>query len=356
MGNLRSLEEAYPEVVRRGRSLAALAPLRAACAMSGGYVLEVQGSGAQSYEVRVVLDAPTDASCLCPDYLTRGRPCKHVCGSFVALLSLEPGVLPLREPELAVVQTAEQGEGAFGTADLLRELRASEAEVARMRSVVAAGQAERARAVAAPTSQLAAGIRGLSAVESEQEWTRLSSEAVEFVYVACFTFDSSAIVLALEQARARGVLVKLVFSLQDKALTRNQAPRLQRMRACGCEIRAHRPGRLHAKVLLTDAGSVIGSTNFTEASQQNTERGVLIPASLAEFQQGEREWFEKIFSLAPKFLYGQGEALPATPQRYLPLGCLWRRAPVSSSFGRSSLQARFDVTSCCRSATHSQIE
>ena len=58
-----------------------------------------------------------------------------------------------------------------------------------------------------------------------------------------------------------------------------------------------------------------GSTNFTEASQQNTERNVLIPAGVAEFQQTEREWFEKVFSLAPKFLDGLGEALPSTPQR-----------------------------------------
>ena len=40
---------------------------------------------------------------------------------------------------------------------------------------------------------------------------------------------------------------------------------------------------------------MVGSTNFTEASQQNTERGVLIPAELEEFQRIEREWFEKVF-------------------------------------------------------------
>ena len=60
---------------------------------------------------------------------------------------------------------------------------------------------------------------------------------------------------------------------------------------------------------------MVGSTNFTEASQQNTERGVLIPAELEEFQRLEREWFEKVFSLAPKFLDGLGEAIPASPQR-----------------------------------------
>ena len=311
-GTFRAMEEAYPDVARRGRDLAALCPLRAAREVDGGVGLMVQGSRDQVYEVRIRLAAPDGVSCSCPDYVVRGRPCKHILGSCYALLSLDHGALLFDDSEPEVTQPAGSGDGAFGRASLLRELRASEAEVARLQGLLAAAEG---RAAAPAAGSQHPGIRGLSGAETEREWARLSAVAKEFICVACFTFDSSAAVLSLEQARARGITVKLVFSAQDKSLTRNQAPRLQRLRACGCEIRAHRPGRLHAKVFLSDAGSVVGSTNFTEASQQNTERGVLIPAELEEFQRIEREWFEKVFSLSPKFLDGLGEAIPASPQR-----------------------------------------
>ena len=60
---------------------------------------------------------------------------------------------------------------------------------------------------------------------------------------------------------------------------------------------------------------MIGSTNFTEASQQNEERGVIVDGHMAVLLEDEARWFDGLFEHAPKFWDGLGEPLPATPPR-----------------------------------------
>ena len=133
--------------------------------------------------------------------------------------------------------------------------------------------------------------------------------------MACFTFDHPAVVGYLEQARSRGLTVRLVFSGRDRGLTSNQLPRLQRLRGCGCEVRAHKGSRLHAKVLMTEREIVIGSCNFTTASLANAERGVRLQELSEAELLTEKEWYEQLFEAAAPFKDGIGEVVPPSPER-----------------------------------------
>ena len=140
-------------------------------------------------------------------------------------------------------------------------------------------------------------------------------EAESYVYVACFTLDHPAVVGYLEQARSRGLTVRIVFSGRDRALTNNQGPRLQRLRACGCEVRWHKGSRLHAKVLMTEREIVIGSCNFTTASLANAERGVRLQELTEAELLAEKEWYEQLFEAAAPYKDGIGEVVPPSPER-----------------------------------------
>ena len=109
--------------------------------------------------------------------------------------------------------------------------------------------------------------------------------------------------------------MKLTFSLRDKGTTNNQVPRLQRPRSSGCEVRGHKGSRLHAKVLMTEREIVIGSCNFTTASQANTERGVLLHELAEEVLLVQKHWFEGLFDAAAPFTEGIGAAVPPSPAR-----------------------------------------
>ena len=91
--------------------------------------------------------------------------------------------------------------------------------------------------------------------------------------------------------------------------------RLRRLRACGCEVRAHEKSRLHAKVLLTEQAVVLGSCNFTSASLANAERGVLLRGLSEEELIGQRQWYEQLWEAAAPFRDGIGEVVPPSPER-----------------------------------------
>ena len=98
-------------------------------------------------------------------------------------------------------------------------------------------------------------------------------------------------------------------------MTNNQGPRLQQLRSRGCEVRAHKGSRLHAKVLTAEREIVIGSCDFTSASQANAERGVRLQELSEETVLAQKEWFEKLFGAAVPFKDGIGEVVPPSPAR-----------------------------------------
>ena len=83
----------------------------------------------------------------------------------------------------------------------------------------------------------------------------------------------------------------------------------------GCEVRAWKKGRLHAKWLIADAVLVVGSCNFTEASQANLERGVRLLGLPAGEIAEEIADFEAYFIQCTKFVEGIGVPLPPSPAR-----------------------------------------
>ena len=168
-------------------------------------------------------------------------------------------------------------------AEALRALREAEDEASRLREEVKARDDEnrmleaRLESLAlAPVASPAAAVevRRLTSDASREEWHRAIDAATEAVRLACYTFDLPSVVDRLKAARKRSVAVRLMFSHQDRTLTRNQMLRLQELRGVGCDVRAWKRGRMHAKWLIADAVLVVGSRNLTEASQANLERGV----------------------------------------------------------------------------------
>ena len=109
--------------------------------------------------------------------------------------------------------------------------------------------------------------------------------------------------------------MRLMFGGRDWGLTSNRDPRPQMPRGCRCEVRALKDSRLHATALMTEREVVIGSCNFTAASQGNTERGVLLHELAEETLLGQKDWFERLFEAAIPFKDGLGEVVPPSPER-----------------------------------------
>ena len=152
----------------------------------------------------------------------------------------------------------------------------------------------------------------MNAGDTQARWIAAIGQAQVLIRISCFTFDSPTVVAALLSARARGVEVKLIFSDRDRGLTRNQEPRLQQLRAAGAEVRAHTAARLHTKWMLADSTLVLGSTNFTEASQGNVERSVAIARLPREQLAAEAAWYDRLFAVSAVYTSGIGAR---TPQR-----------------------------------------
>ena len=86
-------------------------------------------------------------------------------------------------------------------------------------------------------------------------------------------------------------------------------PRLQLMRTSGTEVHWHRAARLHAKWLMADSTLILGSCNFTEASQRNLERSVRL--EFGAWMQGELEAeYDVLFHGGERFVEGVDEASP----------------------------------------------
>ena len=353
-----------PRRFAAGRDLGMSGGVRSARHADGSLIFRVSGSQSRHYTVtlRGAQQAMTrlPACCSCPDFTKGSQVCKHmvaamhcvVDGNLAELLTIsqaeEPPVSsalvavpeawagPLRwttSTGLTIVQKpGDPEEGAvrkvapestaaalgpppgapFTLTQAVRGLRAAEAEAAALRAEVESLQAQVALA-----TDVGAGpkARFVSAAETLTQWRELCSEAESFIYIACFMFDLPNVVTMLEMARKRGVTVRLIFSDRDRAQATNQAPALQQLRGRGCEIRSHKGQRLHAKWLMTERGILLGSTNFTSASQRNMERGVVLTGLSEAEMLAEQGWFERLFDNAAKFTAGIGEPMPPSPAR-----------------------------------------
>ena len=87
------------------------------------------------------------------------------------------------------------------------------------------------------------------------------------------------------------------------------------LRQLGCDVRASTKTRMYAKWLIADAVLVVGSCNFTEASQTNLERGVRLRGLPAEEIAEEIADFEAYFDQCTKFAEGMAVPIPPSPMR-----------------------------------------
>ena len=67
--------------------------------------------------------------------------------------------------------------------------------------------------------------------------------------------------------------------------------------------------------MLADDVLIVGSCNFTEASQRNVERGVRITNLPKDEVEAEAEVYEALWKLAVPYAEGFGEPMPRTPHR-----------------------------------------
>ena len=157
-------------------------------------------------------------------------------------------------------------------------------------------------------------VEVLDSYGSQETAIRLVNQAEEFVLLLSFTFDREDLVEALVLARRRGVRVTVGsdkrWTLSGK--TKNQLQMLLKLQAEGCEVRClvgvscgpeyravgRNPynglGLLHAKVVHTDVGSVIGSCNWTTSSRANIEVGVHVKLTSQESSRLSEEWAAQI--------------------------------------------------------------
>ena len=71
---------------------------------------------------------------------------------------------------------------------------------------------------------------------------------------------------------------------------------------------------MHAKWLLTESVLILGSCNFTAASQANVERGCRITGLSAEELADEQAIFDQYFEQCSPFEEGLGVPSPSTPE------------------------------------------
>jgi len=191
--------------------------------------------------------------------------------------------------------------------DQLREVVQLRGEVGRLR--------ERLRAAESTPTAPSPSVTWLSAGGTLNAWCRLCREATRHIYIACFTFALPQVAFVLEGARARGVAVRLLVSGFDLDLSVNQGMLLERLKFCGCEVRAYFVRRLRAKVLMTEREIVVGSCNFTVGSQVNVERSVVLRYEQASDLADEAEWFHELYCVSCPFVIGMQGAVSRYTER-----------------------------------------
>lgn len=153
-------------------------------------------------------------------------------------------------------------------------------------------------AAAAPTASLGFWEDLLAAGPAKARWLAEIERARGFVRVMAFTYDLADISEALTAARRRKLVVEVALDRGNSLKCVNARPVLQQMMAYGVQVRVvsgrplqeayvHAgPGRLaglfgilHAKVLWTEQALMIGSCNFTTASQANVELVAVLKAN-----------------------------------------------------------------------------
>ena len=142
--------------------------------------------------------------------------------------------------------------------------------------------------------------------------------AKRFVLVVAFTFDLEDVTQALIEAKRResGLDVRVLID-RDQSLsgpTANLRPRVLQLTSRAIPVRLYSRCRLHAKVLLSDAGQLWGSLNWTNASLRNIERNAATQLS-QDLLDVERRWFDDLWAVAKDFAGRESADQMITPTK-----------------------------------------
>jgi len=131
----------------------------------------------------------------------------------------------------------------------------------------------------------------MNALETHKTATRLCSVAEAFIFLSAYTFEWEEVVMALGLAGRRRLSVTVAVDKQHTfaGSTQAQPRRLQQLVDQGVIVylvSGEFGGIQHSKTLIADNMVILGSTNWTRATRQNTERSVLLELN----DSGKREW------------------------------------------------------------------
>ena len=174
----------------------------------------------------------------------------------------------------------------------------------------------------APPAGLGHVGRLLDAAETKAAWlTEL--RAAQRIDMLAFTFDLEDVVEELIAARVRKVEVRALFDKRQAYgnATRRMKGALRRMAAYGVEVRTISgfelagvyhgyvagSGVLHAKVLATEASLIVGSCNWTTASQANQEWDVQVQLNESGLAEVKRR-YDKLWAAGQAFDLAEAEA------------------------------------------------
>jgi hypothetical protein len=229
-----------------------------------------------------------------------------------ALATLAAPVVRYAPPATRSAAEAAEVHAKYGNlGDLMRALREATEEVDTLRTEVAM-----LREQATERHESGGPPRLLDAAHGHESRVAAIRGAQRHVLLVCFTFDLDDVTAALISAKSRhSRLDERVMIDQSQALngnTRNLRPKVMQLVSNGVPVRLYSKWRLHAKVLLTDAGQFVGSLNWTTASLANVERVARFHLRGAA-EKAERDWFDALWADAKDF-DGKTE-LPVTPQK-----------------------------------------
>ena len=238
----------------------------------------------------------------------------------------------------ALQAVMQEGQRAAAAAERERARAAAlEAQLqeARSRIGVLEGQlAARAPAAPAPAQApeppvgLGPVTRLLDAAETKAAWL-VEMRAAKRINLLAFTFDLEDVIEEMIAARVRKVEVRAIFDKRQAygSATRRMKGALKRVAAYGVEVRTISgfelsgvyhgyvagSGVLHAKALVTETSLIVGSCNWTTASQANREWDVQIQLNEAGQAEVKRRYDElwaeaQAFDLAEAEAQGEGSA------------------------------------------------
>ena len=172
-------------------------------------------------------------------------------------------------------------------------------------------------------------------------------KSISEIILTAFTFDLADMVDALNAACQRGVKVKVLVDRSHalSGTTQNMPSRLAALMDGGVEVRLCRgcsngTGIQHSKTLMIDMFLIVGSANWTNASQSNQEVSILF-AMNADGIEAHTRRLEQILEVSEPFSDAQVKAACEVREQRKAGNAQNRSRSLGRSPARESTEDRF---------------